>query len=53
MEQERECLVQIVEATHGGETHRATYFVENSIIHAQIGGHAMLSRVATHRRQTR
>lgn len=43
MEQERECLVQTVEVTHGGETHRAIYFVENSIIHAQIGGHTMLS----------
>lgn len=43
MEQERECLVQTVEVTHGGEVHRASYFVEHNVIHAQIGGHAMLS----------
>lgn len=43
MEQERESLVQTVEVMHGGDIHQATYFVESNIIHAQIGGHTMLS----------
>lgn len=43
MEQEREYLVQTVEVTYDGEVHQATYFVDSNIIHAQIGGHIMLS----------
>lgn len=47
MEQERECLVQTVEVTHGGQVHRATYFIENHIIHAQIGDHAVSNPIGT------
>ena len=43
MEQEREGLVQTVEVKYGGSVHRASYFVEHSIIHAQVSGHLMLS----------
>lgn len=47
MEQERECLVQTVEITQGGEVHRAVYFVENNAIHAQIAGQTMFSPVGS------
>jgi hypothetical protein len=40
---ERECIVQTVEVTLDGEIHRASYYVENNIIHARISGHPVLS----------
>ncbi|WP_332700541.1 hypothetical protein [Devosia sp.] len=43
MKQERECLVQTVEVTHDGKIHRASYYVENNVIHARMDGHMMLS----------
>jgi len=43
MEREQECQVRVVEVRHGGAVHRASYFVERNIIHAQIGGHIMVS----------
>jgi bacterioferritin (cytochrome b1) len=43
MNAERECLVQTVEVRFDGELHRASYYVENNIIHAQIDGHPVLS----------
>ena len=41
MEQEQECLVQTVEVDHDGTLHSASFFVENGIVQALIGGHTM------------
>lgn len=41
MKQERERLVQTVEVCSGGVVHRASYFIENNIIHARIGDHSI------------
>lgn len=43
MNAERECLVQTVDVKFDGELHRASYYVENNVIHAQIDGHPVLS----------
>lgn len=43
--EERLGLVQRVEVRHGGEVHRADYFVEHNIIHAQIGERTLLTPV--------
>ena len=41
MENEQECLVQIVEVAFDGTLHRASFFVEDGIVHALFGGRTM------------
>jgi hypothetical protein len=45
MESERESVVQTVEVTHAGQVHRASYFIEGSIIHADVEGLRLVTPV--------
>lgn len=40
---ERKSQVLEVEVQHDGNLHRASYFVENSIIYTSIGGHMLIA----------
>lgn len=41
MDQDQECLVQIVEVALDSELHRANFFVEGGIVHALVCGRTM------------
>ena len=40
---DRQSVVLDVDVEHEGQTHRATYFVENDVVHARVGGKVLLS----------
>jgi hypothetical protein len=43
LSEDRRSVILTVEVPFEGETHSATYFVENAMIHAVIGGRAFLA----------
>ena len=40
---DRQSVVLDLDVEHEGQTHRATYFVENDVVHARVGGKVLLS----------
>lgn len=40
---DRQSVVLDVAVEHEGQTHKATYFVEGDVVHAQVGGRVLAS----------
>lgn len=43
---QQQSIVLEAEVRHGGQTHKAAYFVEGDVIHARVGGRVLVAPLA-------